>query len=484
MTFRSRLLRLLLVFSLMPTLIMAVITFWLTAESFDLRRGGDGVDTAFVALLEYEQADAEQRLRRVISPNRHLSTGQMAPADVIFRVDGDSVIIVSMADASAMDLLDDLDPMVIGSSPYWHTAPQGTAQIVCREDSALGILCAAKIYAPSYRQAIQLFEGSHRQAIADADRQGYYFAFIGILLVLLLLSATIVAIVLSRRISTRLAKPIAATTEVVDSVAGGDFSRRVHAEATGEVAVLVQSVNRMAQQLDDLTRRLSQSERVAAWRGVARRFAHELRNPLQPIAVSLYQIRKALSEGADPGQIAEPLAAIDEEIKHLTNLAERFSALSRMPAFEPECLDLSELVQSIGQLYRERLASHDFRLSVPDDPVWVTADHTYLREAIHNLLKNAREATNKGKAISLTVAIDDAEFAVVEVADQGRGMDTAQVASAPLPYFTSKEGGSGLGLAIVEKVASDCGGRLDIESCPGIGTTMRLIIPLAEKTGE
>jgi nitrogen fixation/metabolism regulation signal transduction histidine kinase len=300
---------------------------------------------------------------------------------------------------------------------------------------------------------------------------------------LILLSDALVAVVLSRRTSAHLAEPITATTRVVNDIARGDFTRRVNADAAGEIGVLIESVNRMAEQLDDLTQRLTQSERVAAWRGVARRFAHELKNPLQPIAVSLYQIRKALDEGAPAEKVRSPLASIDEEIRHLTKLAERFSALSKMPPPDPKTEDLAALVKSIGDLYAEKLTGHGFRLSVTDRPVYAEIDPTYLREAIHNLLKNAEEATEAGDQIELSLTTATGR-AVISVKDHGRGMNSEQMASARLPYFTTKQRGSGLGLAVVEKVAADSGGRLDIESAPETGTTARLIIPLTEQSGD
>ncbi len=485
MTFRHRLLRLFLLFSLAPATIMALVALWLAAGSFGLREDNVGsIDRAFMTLLEYQQADAEQRLTRAISPDRHLSTGDMGPVDAIFSVDGDSLTIISAAAYPVPALLREIDVTTLGPSTHWRVTSSGPAQIVCRQDSLLDLLCAAKIHPRSYQQAIQLFEQSHRRARESTERGGYYFAFVAILLGLVLLAAAIVATVFSRRTSARLADPIAATTEVVNDIARGDFARRVHADASGEVAVLVESVNRMAQQLDDLTRRLSQSERVAAWRGIAKRFAHELRNPLQPVAVSLYQIRKAVQEGADPGRINELVSAIDEEISHLTHLAERFSALSRMPDPEPRREDLSELLRSIAHLYRERMTGHDFGLSVPNEPVYAQVDVSYLREAIHNLLKNAREATPEGRGIELSLTVNSLGQAIIEVKDQGQGMNAGQMASARLPYFTTRERGSGLGLALVERVAADCGGRLDIESEPRVGTTVRLVIPLAEEYGE
>lgn len=231
----------------------------------------------------------------------------------------------------------------------------------------------------------------------------------------------------------------------------------------------------MARQLDQATTRLAQTERVAAWRQVARRFAHELKNPLQPLLVSLYRIEKQLADSPALSDIHEPLKAASEEIRHLTGLADRFSHLAKLPAPALEDLDLADLARSIVSLYQQQCVGRQLVLSAPASLRWRT-DGTYLREALHNLLQNAIDATGEGGRIELSVTTD-AERASITVRDDGAGMDANTLAQARLPYFTTKEAGTGLGLAIVEKSINELGGQVLVESRPGHGTTVTISLP-------
>ncbi len=229
----------------------------------------------------------------------------------------------------------------------------------------------------------------------------------------------------------------------------------------------------MTQRLETTTRRLTQSERVAAWRHVARRFAHELKNPLQPILISLYRIEQSLNESGHSEKLREALQAAAGEIKHLTALADRFSQLATLPPPRLELLDIGRTLKSLTELYSEQMASYVFEVRLPAQTVQAWADETYLRAALHNVLQNAMDASTPGGRIVLHLETDNDTVNIL-VRDFGKGMTPQEVAAAPMPYFTTKNKGSGLGLAIVEKVMTEMGGQMGIESEPGHGTTIRL----------
>jgi nitrogen fixation/metabolism regulation signal transduction histidine kinase len=231
----------------------------------------------------------------------------------------------------------------------------------------------------------------------------------------------------------------------------------------------------MAEQLDQMTARLSQTERVAAWRQVARQFAHELKNPLQPILVSLYRLEKQLAGSALWEQVNRPLRAAREEVQHLTLLAERFSSLAKLPPPTITPVELNSLVVSTVELYRDELRQFDFRVELPGENVTVNTDAGYLREALHNLLQNAIDACPPGAGITVTVEIGRGGPSL-SVADTGVGMDASTLSSARLPYFTTKAKGNGLGLAIVERSMAELGGRLSVESEKGKGTRVTIIL--------
>jgi nitrogen fixation/metabolism regulation signal transduction histidine kinase len=232
----------------------------------------------------------------------------------------------------------------------------------------------------------------------------------------------------------------------------------------------------MSSRLEQTTTRLAQTERVAAWRQVARRFAHELKNPIQPILVSLYRIEKLLSSTDSYEKIEEPLKAASDELNHLRDLAERFSQLAKLPAPSLKETSLNDLLTSVAGLYKEQLAPFGFELSLPSEDVTANVDHTYLREALYNIIQNAIDASKPGQPISLELRAE-ADRARIILRDTGEGMDQQTVTSARLPYFTTKETGTGLGLAIVEKSVNEMGGEVYVESEKGKGTTIILSLP-------
>jgi two-component system nitrogen regulation sensor histidine kinase NtrY len=295
--------------------------------------------------------------------------------------------------------------------------------------------------------------------------------------------AVLSAYYLSSRVSGRLAHPLIALSHAATGISRGEFRQSVKVQADGEIGALVEAFNDMAARLDEATSKLAQTERVAAWRQVARRFAHELKNPLQPILVSLYRMEKQLADSDQWPQVKEPLRAAADEVKHLTELAERFSSLAKLPPPREENIDLTALVESVAELYREKLQPFEFQMDLPSDEVTVQADESYLREALHNLLQNAADACRPGDSIRLSVTIDDAGTAIT-VSDTGPGMDAETLAAARLPYFTTKEKGTGLGLAIIDKFIAELGGRFQVDSTPGQGTIARIVLPREDSDGR
>jgi nitrogen fixation/metabolism regulation signal transduction histidine kinase len=173
------------------------------------------------------------------------------------------------------------------------------------------------------------------------------------------------------------------------------------------------------------------------------------------------------------------LQAASHEIKHLTDLADRFSQLAKLPPPKIEKVDLNELLMSMAALYKEQLTAYDFVLRLPSEKTYAKADQTYFREGLHNLLQNAMDASEEGGKIIVEL-IRQRDSVDVVVQDFGKGMNDDIAASARMPYFTTKEKGSGLGLAIVEKTVTEMGGQLLISSREGHGTTVTLSLSMKE----
>ncbi len=339
------------------------------------------------------------------------------------------------------------------------------------------ILLAGIVYDSSFTFALNQVQRDYTARSVRRELYSTYVTFVGGLFLVLVCLMFGAAWFLSRRVSSNLAGPLSALSSASKSIAGGDFRQEIAVDGDAEIRSLIENFNRMAAALDETTTRLAQTERVAAWRQVARRFAHELKNPLQPILVSLYRIEKQLADTDSWEHIREPLRAASEEVRHLTQLAERFSHLAKLPPPKLQTVSLRALILSVASLYEDKLKDHRFDMQLPEEDVNTVTDEAYLREVLHNLLQNSIDATPPGHRISLLLTTTGENQVSVAVSDEGSGMDEETLSSARLPYFTTKKKGTGLGLAIVDKSIAELGGQMIVASEKGRGTTITINLP-------
>jgi two-component system, NtrC family, nitrogen regulation sensor histidine kinase NtrY len=296
---------------------------------------------------------------------------------------------------------------------------------------------------------------------------------------LALLAALATALVLSGRI----AGPVRELAARARGVGAGDLEHTA-VEASDEVGELARAFASMTHELRTSRERLVQAERVAAWREMARRLAHELKNPIFPIQLSIETLRRALDQnGAQDAQrfqslFRESSDTILDELRSLRAIVEEFSQFARMPPPRLAPTDLRELVERVLALYRARAASVRIETGLADGLPPVPADRDLLARALGNLVANALEAMPDGGTLSVkTRAV--VEGVALEVSDTGPGLTEEQRTRLFTPYYTTKKGGTGLGLAIVQGIVSDHGGRIQVESAPGAGTTFTLVLPAA-----
>ncbi|MBN1211213.1 MAG: HAMP domain-containing protein [candidate division Zixibacteria bacterium] len=337
-------------------------------------------------------------------------------------------------------------------------------------------LYAGLVHDLTYSDLVTTLRTSYASETAGRSLRQRYIIFLAMLFITVSLLMVAVAYLFSNRLAKNIARPLSELSEASKEIAGGNFDQKIEPAGDREIQTLVENFNRMAAQLEQITARLAQTQRVAAWRQVARRFAHELKNPLQPLLISLYQIEKQLLDTEAYDKIYEPLKAASEELKHLTNLAERFSHLAKLPPPQMERADLIKIIRSVARLYEARLVKFDFVIDLPEREVIARVDTAYLREALHNLLQNAIDASTEGERIVVKLDALD-ERINISITDYGEGMSPQTVTSARLPYYTTKDRGTGLGLAIVEKSVNELGGQLFIESQSGFGTTVTITLP-------
>lgn len=291
------------------------------------------------------------------------------------------------------------------------------------------------------------------------------------------------AVVLSGWAASRVTRPVEQLAMAAHAVAAGNWDTQVTVGTRDELADLAESFNQMTHKLLDSRERLVQAERVAAWRELARRLAHELKNPLFPLQLTIENLIRSHQQSLEQfdEMFRESSSTLLAEIANLKTIVARFSEFSRMPQPQFQQVQLNEIVQDVARLFHSQLTAPGrppIQSKLELDPLLepIVADPDLLHRALSNLILNAIEAMPTGGTLTLTTR-QDGDRAGLEVSDTGTGLTPEERARLFTPYFTTKQDGTGLGLAIVQLVISDHGGRISVQSKPGKGTTFSIELP-------
>jgi signal transduction histidine kinase len=299
-----------------------------------------------------------------------------------------------------------------------------------------------------------------------------------------LAAAALAAALAGRLLAARVTRPVEALRDAAARVAAGDLGARVGVSATGEVGELVRAFNEMTADLAQSRARLAQAERIAAWREVARRLAHEIKNPLTPIAMSVETLRDALERGRPdfPEIFEEGTRAISDEVRRLKKIVDEFSRFARLPAPERAPVAPEELVAAALALFPAPPPGVALVREVAPGLPAVLADRDQVLQVLLNLVRNALDALAAGGGTLAVRAARAGGGVAFTVRDGGPGIAPGDLERVFEPYFTTKEGGTGLGLAIARRIAEEHGGTLEVESAPGAGAAFTLTLPVAESS--
>ncbi len=282
-------------------------------------------------------------------------------------------------------------------------------------------------------------------------------------------------------VSRRVTRPVEALTEAARLIAAGTPGAKVpQTTASGELKTLIETFNRMTDDLKSATDRLVASERIAAWQEVARRLAHEIKNPLTPIRMSLETLLAASRKGPLDARfnvmLGESATLVLEEVDRLKRIVDEFSQFARLPRPSLAPMNLSDAARQVMALY----GPHDgLTYQTGLEPgLTVLGDRDQLTQVLVNLVKNAEEAmaAQGGGTVAVRTSSQGAE-AVLEVSDTGPGIPKDLKARLFEPYVTSKPQGTGLGLAIAQRIAQEHNGRLEADDAAGAGARFRLFLP-------
>ena len=338
-----------------------------------------------------------------------------------------------------------------------------------------------------------------RIAEEQARATAYLFGALLLLVVVVMFTASLLA--------GALARPIARLRAGLEAVGRGRFAQRLPVDTRDEIGELVQTFNEMRDQLAESRRKLAQQERELAWREMARQVAHEIKNPLTPMKLSVQHLRRAYERLEVPGAAVPvgPASAEErsddagrfrtlferitgtliEQIDALARIANEFHSFARLPTRVLEPLDLNVVLREAVSLMQEEAAA-EIALDLHPEPLVVEADQEELRRIYINLIKNALQAIPEGRQGLVRVAtqvegVNGAPHARSTVADNGSGIPAELRDKIFQPNFSTKNSGTGLGLAICRKGVEEMGGEMGFETEEGAGTTFWVRLPRVEE---
>ena len=474
---RTRLMIVILVAALLPALPMSLVVRNLLERSMN-----PALQQTLVDGLQSGMASSRTELQRrkfafVEAADRiwkpHLAVMDPAAADGQIMLDDQGrwlkkAAFVPELNAALADL--DRDPQVMGSY----------LALKVRTAGGQPVLIAQALPPELEARADRITDAMGLLAAFQIDREpilrSYILPFV-LVYAALILAAMAVASVMARR----LARPLEAVAEGAARVAEGDLETRVSADAKGEAGALVRAFNEMVARLGQQRRELSRLEKAAAWRGMARTLAHEIKNPLTPILLAVQETHRSYRGGDDAhrGALADCESIVSEEVDGLRRLVADFSEFARSPQPQLADDDFAPLAEDLGRLYGERL-----KLSLEAASLPGRFDARELRRALVNLIDNGLNACAQAETpphVTLAARQERNGGLVLTVADGGVGIAPEHRERIFEPDFSTRKEGMGLGLAIVDGIVRGHGGEIEVDSNPGTGAVFTLRIPAGGK---
>ena len=444
--------------------------------------GGERLDQGFLSTLDipagtrvllYQNLDAKWNPKSLLDLNGAAAgADEIAPLvaqvrDTLQESQGVIHWTSDSADAEAFHAIPLTGP-IFSSTNRSSTNQSATNQSSANQSGGNQQLMGVLLVGSSRRPLIEL----QRQIISTAMLVGS----IGIL----------VAVLASLWFAARVSRPVVSLAEAARRVAAGDLGAKVEVESSDELGELAASFNRMTEDLVQQKDRTLQAERVAAWRELARRLAHELKNPLFPLQVTVENLMRAKQKSPEMFEevFDEGTATLLAEINNLKTIIGRFSEFSKMPQPQRRPTQVNDVVGSVLRVFHAQLRGNDkekneitVHTALAESLPEISADPDLLHRALQNLVLNAIDAMPKGGELTIRTATlgDQVE---ISVSDTGSGLTQEECGRLFTPYYTTKQHGTGLGLAIVQSVVSDHGGTISVESTKEKGTTFRIELPL------
>lgn len=359
---------------------------------------------------------------------------------------------------------------------YYHLKLLRESQF--SQDENIASLNFQAAYAPVFKNKSQVLgylqlPYFNQQADLLAEISSVIVGFINLYVVLFIIIG-VIAYLVSRNISY----PLTLIQQKLSRTVLGEKNEPISWQRDDEIGELVKQYNRMIEQLEESAQKLAETEREGAWREIARQIAHEIKNPLTPMKLSIQHLQRAYKN--DDANIGDKLnrtaTLLINQIDTLSELANEFSSFAKMPAPVYEPLHVYEALHEIVSLYSLNSdAVITLDCNVKGELMF---DRSYFSRSIGNIVKNAIQAIAEDtEGVIAITARENTESVVITVKDNGSGISEEQAAQIFKPYFSTKISGMGLGLPIVKNMIESGKGTITFTSVPGEGTTFTITLP-------
>ena len=466
---------------LLPPLLILILSAYLLRSTLD-RMGASGLEKSLVATrnLMDESQNATAALLRAKLPATNIWSDKKDlinwlnanNLDLAFTVQNGTTLL-ALSDSVAVDSID-LNTHLPDSSGFAHLECGGHFYLAYSlGDSSAHYGCAILMPA-GYGEDGRILANSLSISASLGMYKAFSLKLLGAATAIAVILALGMAIIFSAIITGHLVKPLEILGRGAAAVGAGDLDYKVEIGGNDEFAKLANSFNNMAADIKSNQEKLLEAQRLAAWREVARRIAHEIKNPLTPINIELYRLQEMLNKesGQHYDESSKSLEAIRLQIQTLQDLALQFSTFAKEPELRLARCSLRDIITHsvrVFNLYKNVYITLDLQ----DDLPLANIDSQMMGRVFSNLIKNAIEARPADAKINIS-AKTHGEFIQIIIRDNGPGFPPEKLEKIDQPYITTKKTGTGLGLVIVKKIVDEHGGKVSFYNDNGAAVEMEL----------
>jgi nitrogen fixation/metabolism regulation signal transduction histidine kinase len=471
---RARIILALIVLALGTTVAVALVTANFLKRTPQISTSPEMRD-ALATALQLAKQDYESRKERLNGLERRLQTDADLRARVA-RGDAEAIAQLIGSDTGRLSLtteqVSSAAPKQPGVSRLDGDQTRLELRVVSADSSGspTQIIIADELSELfSIEEALQTY--GHLEMIISDLRQGLVLNYVLIVVVMVVLAGLI-----GLRIGLGITGPLSSLIRGTRELARDNLNYRIPPGPADEIGMLIDSFNNMAIDLEDNRRKRVEAEKVAAWREIARRLAHEIKNPLTPIQLTVQQMRDKYSGDDETYQklLTDCAEIVTEEVESLRGLVQEFAEFARMPQLALTPQNINHIIADTVKLYSEKKVDLDLSDSVPD----IKLDLEGIRRVLINLVENAIDAAGADSQIIIQTRTTE-DRVILSIMDEGPGVQHTDRERIFEPYISGKQEGTGLGLAMVKNIVQEHGGRITVSDSTSGGARFDIELPTA-----